>query len=391
VRIALVETQAYGGLLHYTVQLGDALAARGHSVDLITPRRNELADYPERARMRDVLTPTVRTPSPRGVDETGLRRTLGRGLVAIRLVRAWTRVVVEAWRGRYDVVILDADLQYPPAAIGAWVLSRLPAGARMASISHNVQAFTRGMDGDLVSINPAVLRVLRGVYGRVDPVFVHGDRIRSEFESLFPDSRIAVIPHGDERLFGEKPPPPSDEENILFFGYWRKVKGLAVLMDAFDVLARRRPEATLTIAGKPFAEDFDMPAIRRWADAHDGRVKLIEDYVPIEDVEALFARARVVTTPYLAGYQSGVVHLAMTMARPVVASDVGDIPSVVIDAETGFLVEPGNVEELAGALERVLGDPVLAASLGASARRRIIEGSSWEKVAERVEAQLTGS
>src|SRR5690349_5889152 len=44
VRLAIVETAAYGGLLHYSAQLGDAVAERGHEVDLLTPRDNELVD-----------------------------------------------------------------------------------------------------------------------------------------------------------------------------------------------------------------------------------------------------------------------------------------------------------------------------------------------------------
>ena len=43
----------------------------------------------------------------------------------------------------------------------------------------------------------------------------------------------------------------------------------------------------------------------------------------------MFARARVVATPYVVGYQSGVIHLAMTMGRAVVTSDVGDLPDAV--------------------------------------------------------------
>jgi glycosyltransferase involved in cell wall biosynthesis len=78
----------------------------------------------------------------------------------------------------------------------------------------------------------------------------------------------------------------------------------------------------------------------------------------------------------------------MTMARPVVATDVGDLGQVVIDGETGFLVPPGDLEALSDALERVIADPGLAESLGAAARRRLLEGSSWEAVAERVEGIL---
>jgi glycosyltransferase involved in cell wall biosynthesis len=97
-----------------------------------------------------------------------------------------------------------------------------------------------------------------------------------------------------------------------------------------------------------------------------------------------------VVTPYLVGYQSGVVHLAMTMARPVVASEVGDLASVVLDGVTGLTVPAGEPGALAQALERILYDPGLAERLGSEGHRQLRENASWEVVAERVERALAG-
>jgi glycosyltransferase involved in cell wall biosynthesis len=217
-------------------------------------------------------------------------------------------------------------------------------------------------------------------------VLVHGERSRAEFEAAWAPARAAVIPHGDERIFGE-PPPPADEERVLFFGDWRKVKGLPVLMEAFDLLSARRPGARLTIAGTP-APDGDPDAVRRWAARHGDRVTLVDRYVPVEQVAGVFAAARVVVAPYLVASQSGVVHVAMTLGRAVVASDVGDLRGAVADGSSGLLVAPADAQALATALERVLADPALAGRMGAEGRRRVLEHSSWELVAERVEAEL---
>jgi glycosyltransferase involved in cell wall biosynthesis len=106
------------------------------------------------------------------------------------------------------------------------------------------------------------------------------------------------------------------------------------------------------------------------------------------EVAPTFARARVVTTPYVTGYQSGVIHLAATMARPVVTSDVGDLASAVSDGVTGRVVPPRDATRLAGALEEVLADPELAARMGEAARSAVLDGSSWERVAGRLEEEL---
>jgi D-inositol-3-phosphate glycosyltransferase len=72
----------------------------------------------------------------------------------------------------------------------------------------------------------------------------------------------------------------------------------------------------------------------------------------------------------------------MAHGRPVVAGAVGGLLDLVVDGETGLLVEPGDVAELRAALERLLGDSELRARLGAAARRRAREQFSWERVTE---------
>jgi glycosyltransferase involved in cell wall biosynthesis len=67
----------------------------------------------------------------------------------------------------------------------------------------------------------------------------------------------------------------------------------------------------------------------------------------------------------------------------VVASRVGGIPEVVVDGETGLLVEPGDVTALAQALGRLLADPALAARMGQAGRRRVEAHFSWDRIADR--------
>jgi glycosyltransferase involved in cell wall biosynthesis len=61
---------------------------------------------------------------------------------------------------------------------------------------------------------------------------------------------------------------------------------------------------------------------------------------------------------------------AMAAGLPVVATNVGGVPELVVEGETGFLVPPGDPQALAGALERLLGDSTLRRRLGAAGRLR---------------------
>ncbi len=105
--------------------------------------------------------------------------------------------------------------------------------------------------------------------------------------------------------------------------------------------------------------------------------------MPVEEVRGIFGRARVVATPYHVGYQSGVIHVAMTMARAVVTSDVGDMSVAVRDGETGLVVPPGNAAELADALTTLLDDPARAREMGDRARARVEQHYRLDQMAER--------
>jgi glycosyltransferase involved in cell wall biosynthesis len=383
-RLAVLETAAHGGLLHYAAQLADALADRGHDVDLLTARDNELLERRGSARMRAVLTPLTRraTEVP-----TGLRYVVRRSGIAVRLARTTARSMWELRRGRYDAVLLNDDPETVAVAGAVLLHTLLPGRPALVAICHEPRPRTRRGGDDLYSTSGSLYALLRRAYSRLDLVLVHGERSRAEFEETWGPVPVAVIPHGDERILAATAPPPASEERVLFFGDWRRAKGIHELTAAFDLLAERRPNARLTIAGTP-SPDSNPERIRTWATARSSQVELIDGYVPVEEVPAVFARARVVATPYLAGSQSGVVHLAMTMARAVVASDVGELGEAVVGGETGLLVPPGDVEALAAALEEVVSDPVLAERLGARGRKRVLEEFGWERVAERVEAAL---
>ena len=273
-------------------------------------------------------------------------------------------------------------------AAGGLLVTRLKGRTPLTHVCHNVRPFNR-WGGDHLYVNSGpTLALLRRLYPSFDLLFVHGEQSKREFEETWPATRLKIIPHGDERLFSDEPPPPTDEARILFFGTWRKMKGLPVLMEAFDALAALRPEVRLTIAGPPVPEEGESERVLAWAAAHGERVEALPGYVPIDEVVKLFAQARVVVLPYLTGYQSGVVHLAMTMERAVVATAVGDLPDAVIDEVTGLVVPARDSHALADALDRVVSDAGFAKRLGAAGHAGMLEGAGWPMVAEKVEAGL---
>jgi glycosyltransferase involved in cell wall biosynthesis len=384
-RIAIIEPFPYGGLLHYSTQLADALSQRGNEVDLIVAKGQELAGRPGPAHRREVLAPDAAPAPP---SPTRVQMKLRRARTAARLLATWKRVAREIHTGDYDAILLGGGFDMTPVALAGLFITHRRGHPPIAHVCHNVRPYDRWGGRELYLRSGPTIALLRRLYPSFDLVFVHGERSRREYEATWPSTRLAVIPHGDEGLFADDPPPPSTEPRILFFGTWNKVKGLPLLMQAFDELARRKPQTRLTIAGPPAPEEGEAERVLSWASERHERVEVLPAYVPIEDVKGLFARARVVVLPYFTAYQSGVVHLAMTMGRATVATDVGDLPEAVTNEVSGLIVPPRDPGALADALERVLWDTGLAERLGAAGHARTLEGSSWPVVAERVEAGL---
>ena len=75
-----------------------------------------------------------------------------------------------------------------------------------------------------------------------------------------------------------------------------------------------------------------------------------EGYIPDKEVEKFFAACDLVVLPYVSATQSGIAQIAYGFEKPVLATNVGGLPDVVLDGKTGRLVAPGNPAALAEAV-----------------------------------------
>ncbi len=88
------------------------------------------------------------------------------------------------------------------------------------------------------------------------------------------------------------------------------------------------------------------------------------------DVGPFYSASDVVVIPSLREGMPNVALEAMSHGKAVVATNVGGIPEVVQDGETGVLVDPENAFALAGALMQLAGDPAMRQRLGHAGRIR---------------------
>ena len=74
---------------------------------------------------------------------------------------------------------------------------------------------------------------------------------------------------------------------------------------------------------------------------------------------------------------------AQLMKKPVIATNVGGIPELIIDGKTGFLVEKGNSEELIEKIEKILNDPKKIEEMGVEGRKFVEENFSWKIITQK--------
>ena len=82
----------------------------------------------------------------------------------------------------------------------------------------------------------------------------------------------------------------------------------------------------------------------------DGAVRIVEGYVPDDEVEKYFAACDLVVLPYLSATQSGIVQIAYGFEKPVVVTDVGGLPEVVTNGKTGYVVKSADTNALVSAI-----------------------------------------
>jgi glycosyltransferase involved in cell wall biosynthesis len=216
-------------------------------------------------------------------------------------------------------------------------------------------------------------------FRRAHQLIVHGRYIKQLFLERHPiaPQNVHVIPHIAMGDASARPEIAEREYQILFFGRIWRYKGLEYLIQAAPLITARVPEAKIVIAG--IGEDFDR--YRRLMKNPQTFV-VYNEYISNEKQSELFRQSSLIVLPYIEASQSGVIPLAYTFSKPVVATTVGALPEMVEDGGTGYLVSPCDVKALADAVVRLLLDRELRHGMGATGKTKIDNECSAEVIAQ---------
>jgi glycosyltransferase involved in cell wall biosynthesis len=104
-----------------------------------------------------------------------------------------------------------------------------------------------------------------------------------------------------------------------------------------------------------------------------------EDIAPLMNISDIFV------LPSLSEGAANVVMEASASGLPVIASEVGEVPLIVLDGETGILVKQKDVKGLVNALKKLIGNPSLAKEMGKAGRKRIEEEYTGDVICGKIE------
>ncbi len=258
-----------------------------------------------------------------------------------------------------------------------WKAEQLGGGYSLSSFCEQIAL--EAADA-VIAVSQGMRQDVLRCYPEVSPERVHVIHNGIDAEVYRPTPSEAAL-----KALGVDPTIPF----ALFAGRVTRQKGLPLLLEAAH---RIDPRYQLVIvASSPDTPEIgaEVAALAERVRSERGNLVWIGHFIPLEDLIHLYTGATAFVCPSV--YEPfGLVNLeAMACETAVVASRVGGIPEIVVDGETGYLVDldPENLEAFTAALaarvEEVLADPDLADRMGKAGRRRVLEHFGWPAIAAR--------
>jgi len=240
--------------------------------------------------------------------------------------------------------------------------------------------------------------------------------VADEIRRLYPAAaeRCHELYNGVDERFLQVAPDPAASSNVLFVGRLCPEKGVHVLLESMRKVLQVHAGASLSLVGPLDVAPKDFVDPHRRDPLFDGLLQYYsrpDDYYDLvcRGVSELGGQAvmhgRVANAEICSQYASAGIFVfpsiwhepfgipvieAMAAGLPVVATRAGAIPEVVVDGETGILVERGDSAGLAAAVGRLLSDPQMRKRMGAAGRERVRQLFTWERSVGRLEELYDG-
>lgn len=336
----------WGGIERYVAYLSESLISLGHSVDVVCPSGSLL-------------------------DQRAPGNHIHLSLNGQFEFSKWNRFQEIARAGKYDIVHIhfSPDFVVPVRAMRPFYRGRMVMTRHLVQRWNGFKRWAYGTTFDrIIAVSEASRRAL-----------VHDSGFDAQQVITAYAGCHALTPRISVQEARAELKIPSEATAIGFFGRLVIEKGVDVAIDAIKQL----PSGThLHVFG-------DGPDRSRLEDLGEGSP--VTFHGMIADVtDAMQAMDIIVIPSWWAEAFPYAVLEALSMGKPIVASNVGGIPEQIISGQDGLLVEPRNAEAMAGAILSLIQDPTLAASLGAAAKTKHEREFTLDAFGKRIEAVYRG-
>ena len=347
-RVLMVAPPSSGGLARHVISLLDGLSEDGYEVGVACEADSLIAEV-ARARSTPVYGVSVGGRGPSG--------TLVSVVQVARAVGALHAQIIHTHSLRAGLV-------------GALVMPGAP-GAKLVATIHNFPPGGATMQARRSRERWAVRMLLR----RADRLVTVSEALRGELIALRSEvaAKTVTIPNGvdisaeatDQSSARAALELPPEGPVVGMVARLAPAKGIAEFIQCCKLVSEQWPAARFVLAGGgPLWEEAQA---RREALGLADRLQLVGE---VESTREVMGAVDVLVVASTSEGSSVVAMEAMACGKPVVATRVGGLPEVVLDGETGILVEAGDPRGLAEGIERLLQDPELGRQMGMRGKQR---------------------
>lgn len=207
------------------------------------------------------------------------------------------------------------------------------------------------------------------------------NKAKNDLVSLnLPSVDICVIPHAHFGHYGKFLSCDSIDRGlnyrIAFFGRICEYKGVDLLIKSFVNMMKAFPDLKLRIAGCGDLVEEMMDIIR-----NNNNIELINRWIEDDEIAALLEGVDMVVLPYKEASQSGVIPLAFSLKKPVVATNVGGL-SEQVPKECGLIIPPNDIDALSSSIIDLYKQPQRIKQMGEAAYDYASSVLNWSSSAK---------
>ena len=203
-------------------------------------------------------------------------------------------------------------------------------------------------------------KLISWMFDHCDTVIVLSEEWKRFISQITTNKNIVIIYNGASTDKFKGKIDNGESIIISFMGRLGKRKGTYDLLEAFKQLATEYPNAKLLLGGDGDIEKVDDFIKKNSLENSVQRLGWISGEKKIE----IFRKTDIYVLPSYNEGLPGSILEAMASGAPIISTPIGGIPEAVIEGKNGYLINPGDISGLKGALEKLCSDKLLRESMG---------------------------